>query len=945
MSFLDTATVAAQGTPPNQVTPPVILSYDQSMLVGREPEQQRIATLVAGARVRQSGVLVISGEAGIGKTALLEDAARTGGEMQVLRASGSEFEVGLGFAGLHQLLRPALGFLDHLPEQLRNALEVALTLRSGPAPERFAVGVATLSLLSRCAEDRPLLLLVDDAHLLDPATAETIRFVARRLVADPIALLVFLRPEPDAILNTADLPRLELTGVAVDAARALIATGHGASSAPENVVVLHRVTAGNPLALLELSRDLDSVARLPRELPVTVPEAVARAFGGRVSSLTESARRVLLIAAIADGDLRTTAQAAAALGCTVEELVQAEAIGLLRLVGDRALFRHPLVSPAIYSTATPGLRRDVHRAVAAALPDTSDDLRAWHLSQACIGPDDDVADALAAVADRACARGAHGAAVAALARSAELTIRDGLRATRMLSAGETAWLAGQPARADALLEKATALTADRATLAEIAELRGNLALLSGSLGEGREMLLRAAELSVASEPDAAVMRLADLISGCFYQCDTAAALDAADRVERLIDSCRTDVSRIRGQMAIGVARVLAGAPGVQWIRAAVEALTNHPDLPMDPRRPHWQVIGTLFLREAGSGRDLMTRAINDDRSRTALGALPTLLFHTARDDATTDRWASGMAAYDEGIALARETGQTTDLAVSLAGLAWLQARMGRVEECQANAREALTLADNHGITLATLWALFALGDLHLATGDAPAAADWFQRLRHTLHQIAFLDVDLAPGPELAEAQLRNGDVSGSADTAREYLTQATAKGQPWALARAYRAAALTCAEATERTSLFERALELHSGSPDLFEEARTRLAYGATLRRNRSRVAARPQLRLALAAFERLGARPWADLAATELDATGEKVRRGRDGYLGVLTSQEIRIARMLSDGRTTKETAVALFLSPKTVEYHLRHVYQKLQIRSREELSSAMALEAHEER
>ena len=940
MSFLDTVTVAAQCAPPNQVTPLVILFYDRSMLVGRESEQQRIATLVAGARVRQSGVLVISGEAGIGKTALLEDSVRTADEMQVLRASGSEFETGLGFSGLHQLLLPVLGLLDHLPPQLRDALEVALTLRSGPAPERFAVGVATLSLLSRSAEDRPLLLLIDDAHLLDPATAETVRFVARRLVADPIALLVFLRPEPDAILNTADLPRLELSGVGIDAARALIATRQGRTSAPENAVALHHATAGNPLALLELSQDLETIARLPPELPIAVPDAIARAFSGRVSSLPESAQRALLIAAIADGDLATTAQAAATLGCAVDELVEAETIGLLHLVGDRAVFRHPLVRPAIYSTATPGLRRDVHRAVAAALPESSADLRAWHLSQACIGPDDDVADALSAVADGARARGAHGAAVTAFARSAELTTQHGLRAIRMLSAGESAWLAGQPVRADALLEKATVLATDRATLAEIDDLRGNLALLSGSLEEGREMLLRAAELSETSDPDAAVMRLADVISGCFYQCNTAGALAAADHVERLIGACRTDLARIRGQMVIGVARVLAGAPGVEWIRTAVDELTIHPDLPEDPRRPHWQVIGTLFLREAGSGRDLMNRAINDDRTRTALGALPTLLFHTARDDATTDRWASGMAAYDESMALARETGQTTDLAMSLAGLAWLQARMGRAAECQANADEALTLAENHGITLAKLWAQFALGDLHLATGDAPAAADWFQRLQTTLHHIAFLDVDLAPGPELAEAQLRNGDVSGSAATARDYLTRATDKGQPWALARAHRAVALTCSEATERTTLFERALELHSGSPDLFEEARTRLAFGASLRRNRSRVAARPQLRLALEAFERLGARPWADLAATELDATGEKVRRGSDGYLGVLTSQEIRIARMLSDGRTTKETAVALFLSPKTVEYHLRHVYQKLQIRSRDELSAAMAQE-----
>ena len=317
--------------------------------------------------------------------------------------------------------------------------------------------------------------------------------------------------------------------------------------------------------------------------------------------LTESARRALLIAAIADGDLATTAQAAARLGCAIHDLVEAEAIGLLHLVGDRAEFRHPLVRPAIYSTATPGLRRDVHRAVAAVLPESSADLRAWHLSQACVGPDDDVADALAAVAESARARGAHGGSRAAFARSAELTTQHGLRAMRMLGAGESAWLAGQPRRADALLEKAAVLATDRATLAEIDDLRGNLALLSGSLEEGREMLLRAAELSETSDPDAAVMRLADVISGCFYQCNTAGALAAADRVERLIGACRTDVARIRGQMVIGVARVLAGAPGVEWIRTAVDELTIHPDLPEDPRRPHWQVIGTLVPAGGGIG--------------------------------------------------------------------------------------------------------------------------------------------------------------------------------------------------------------------------------------------------------------------------------------------------------------------------------------------------------
>ena len=385
--------------------------------------------------------------------------------------------------------------LDHLPSQLRDALEVALTLRSGPAPERFAVGVAALSLLSRCAEDRPLLLLIDDAHLLDPATAETLRFVARRLVADPIALLAFCGPNPTRFSTATGLPTLELTGLGIDAATTLIATRQGRRQAP--TVRRHCIVRLPAIRLRYWScRRISTASPACRpNCPVAVPDAIARAFSGRVSTLTESAQRALLIAAIADGDLATTAQAAARLGCAIDDLVEAEAIGLLRLVGDRAEFRHPLVRPAIYSTATPGLRRDVHRAVAAVLPESSADLRAWHLSQACVGPDDDVADALAAVAESASARGALGAAVTALTRAAELTTQHGLRATRMLGAGESAWLAGQPRRADALLEKAAALATDRATLAEIDDLRGNLALLTGSLDEGREMLLRAAELS------------------------------------------------------------------------------------------------------------------------------------------------------------------------------------------------------------------------------------------------------------------------------------------------------------------------------------------------------------------------------------------------------------------------------------------------------------------
>jgi DNA-binding CsgD family transcriptional regulator len=917
-----------------------------TMLVGRESEQQQLAALLVAARVHQSRVLVLSGEPGIGKTALLDDTAAAAGEMRMLRISGSEQESGLGFAGLQQLLSPALPLLGRIPAPQRDALAVALMLRDGPAPERFAVCVGALSLISRLAEERPLLVLVDDAHLLDLPSAEALLFIARRLVADPIALLMSLRPEPDALLYNCGLPALELSGLDRDAAGALLATAAGGSPGPEMAARLHQVTAGNPLALIELARDGDRLGRAVPELPMPVTETIARAFARRVSTLPAAAQRVLLLTAVADGDLSVTAQAAAALDCDsdsegIESLADAEGVGLLRLRSGRAEFRHPLVRSAVYAVAAPEERRAAHRAVAAALPESSADRRSWHLSEACVGPDDAVADMLAKSAEHARARGAYGTAAIGLARSAELTTVHESRGLRLFRAGDSAWLAGRVSTADEFLSAAKKLLTDPARLAEIDEMRGSLALRTGSLREAHAMLSRSAERAAASHPDAAVRLLADAVIACFYLCDAAAATSAADRIEALLDDCGSDVARTRGQMAVGMARVLAGDQGMHWIRAAVESMTKDPQQFEDPRRPDLSVMGPLFLRESRAGRELIGRVVAEQRAKTALGALPNLLFHMARDDATTDRWSSALGEFDEGITLATETGQTTDLAASLAGLGWLQARMGRAEECRRHCDQALALAHSHQIVLAELWARFALGDLSLATGDAAAAVQEFIDLQKAMSRNGFHDVDLAPGPELAEAQVRRGELAAAAVTAGAYQRRAQQKGQPWALARARRAMALVSTDPGERNALFEQAIRLHEGSLDLYEEARTRLAFGASLRRDKSRVAARPLLREALKQFERLGARPWADRTASELDATGERARRSGEDQLSALTSQEIRIAQLLGAGRTTKETAAALFLSPKTVEYHLRHIYQKLGIRSRGELTAIIKADA----
>ncbi|MBV8965505.1 MAG: ATP-binding protein, partial [Mycobacteriaceae bacterium] len=266
------------------------------MLVGRDAERQRIATLLAGARVRQSGVLVVRGEAGIGKTALINDTERSAGEMQVLRAVGSEPEATLSFAALHQLLLPTLGLAEHIPDPQRDALDIALLRRRGPAPERFAVGVATLSLLSRAAEDRPLLVLVDDAHLLDQPSAETLLFVARRLVADPIAMLIATRPEREALLANAELPALDLGGLDLGSATALVCDAAHRQAGAAAVARLHSLTAGNPLGLLELSHDLDRLAEKPADLPVPVPDAVTQTFARRIATLSDEAQTALLVA-------------------------------------------------------------------------------------------------------------------------------------------------------------------------------------------------------------------------------------------------------------------------------------------------------------------------------------------------------------------------------------------------------------------------------------------------------------------------------------------------------------------------------------------------------------------------------------------------------------------------------------------------------------------------
>ena len=907
------------------------------MLLGRKDERLALDRLFAQARDGRSGVLALVGEPGIGKTALLEHAVESADGMRVLRARGIESEAEIAFAGLAELLRPTLNALDRIPAPQAAALAGALALGPARPQDRFAIGAATLSLLSASAEQEPIALLVDDAHWLDRASAEALLFAARRLLADRIALVLTVREGQPSLLDGADLRVLTIAGLDRSEAAELLSGADVPSDAAER---LYRATAGNPLALLELAPEAARLGALPSAGPVPISTSIATAFLHRFGRLPGPTRRVLVLVAASDAsDLAVLARAASRLDLDIAELGAAEEAGLITLDQGAVEFMHPLARAAMYADASAQERRNAHAALAAALPDRDVDRRAWHLAAASVGPDDQASSALQQAGARARDRSAYAAAAAAFERGAGLASTEDARGRLLFEAAEAAWLAGDARRTLALLDDDGLRAAGPGLSPRIDHLRGQVAMARGPVMDGYPLIVGAAAKIAQDDPELAVVMLAQAVHGAFYAGDTAAMISAAGRAIELAGRHDSRRARFFAKMAHGMALVAdgQGEAGATATREAVEILERFDELRDDPRLLVWAAIGPLWLREAKAGRALIDRASEEARAHAAVGALPFLLHHLARDQATTDQWAAAEASYDEAIRLARETGQRVELAASLAGLAWLEARQGRETPCREHAAEAATLCQELGVGVYGVWAIQALGDLELGLGRPATAIEHHEAQAQALRRHGIADVDLSPAPELVDEYLRLGrNDDATIAIAADYVRQAEAKGQPWARARAARCRGLLAAPG-ELESCFEAAIELHDRTPDGFETARTRLAYGTRLRRTRRRVRARDQLRAALEIFERLRAQPWADQAAAELAATGETARRRDVSTLDELTPQEAQIARLLADGRTTREAAAAIFISPKTVEYHLGHIYNKLGIHSRDELVVAI--------
>ena len=912
--------------------------YTPKVLLGRDSEREVIGRLVATARLGVGGTLVLLGEPGVGKTALLEDTLSSLGELRVLRATGLEAERHIPFAGLLQLLRPALAHLDDLSAPQAEALSGALALSEGGtgSSDRFAIGAAVLSLLAGYAEEAPVAVVIDDLHLVDLPSAEAIVFAARRLGADPVVILAAARTsEADRLVS--GLPVVHLTGIDQDAAAALVTRAAGGPLVPGRLEPLLALAGGNPLALLELAGDdLDALATDPSDLPARVPDTVTAAFARRLDRLDEACRTAVLVSAVAAGDLLTTTRACSSLGVDVEALSEAEDAGLVSITSGRIVFRHPLVRAAIYSSAAARDRRGAHRAVADALPDADQDRRAWHLAEAVWQPDAEVSDALADAAARARQRTAYSVASGAFERSARLTPDRARRTQRLLWAAETAWSAGLTERALGLLEAhGRERPEDQGRMHELA-LRGKIAARTGRLQDAREMLMAAAD--IATDPNEETVILAHAVHANFYLAGATTSAALAGRLAELAPAVTDDGARALGLAATGMARILAGQPGgADDLRAAIPLLQAMPArYGDDPHRLSLVMAVPLYLRDATGGGQALRELVEQVRGQSGVGALPAVLWHVARDQATSSAWVEAEANYSAVVRLAEETGQTTEQVMALAGLASLESRQGREEPCRRHVAEVIgspVLAQLH---MAEAWVRYALGDLELSLGEPARAVSSLRELVQLLEMHQLADADLVPGAELVDALVRLGEVSEAEAVVSAYERAARDKGQPWALARAERARALVSDDPSSARH-FEAALEAHTATLDRFETARTRLAYGERLRRGAMRVRARDQLRLALDEFEDLGAARWAERAAAELEATGETVRRRGADPRSSLTAQELQVSLLLVEGRTTREAAAALFLSPKTVEYHLRKVYTKLGIGSRAELGQLL--------
>ncbi|MFF0013321.1 BREX system ATP-binding domain-containing protein [Streptomyces sp. NPDC005374] len=909
-----------------------------TIMVGRHAEREAIGRLLDAVRDGLSGVLVLTGEPGIGKTRLLEFAAARATELRVVRLTAVEQETGLGFGALHRLLRPFLSRTAGLPGPQRGALDAALGLASGPPADRYLVGLATLTLLSEVAADRPLLFLVDDAQWLDRESAEALAFTARRLHADSLGLVIAVRPELGGVGRFDALSTYAVTGLPESEARALLLTS---GTRRVDAAVADRIvagTGGNPLALLELAdalpaEQLSGIAPLPDPLPVG--HLLTNHFQRLVRALPpETVALLLLLAAAPSGDTATMWRAAGRLGLSARAVEPAVAAGILVRSVPTA-FRHPLIRSTVYAAAEPGERRRTHAALADAYDAVRDaDRRAWHRAEATEGVDDKVADDLEAASERARSRGGYSQQALFLSRAADFTGDAGKRAERLLDAAQAHLMSGDASAARTALDLADADVRGPVMRTRELRMRATAQMFSIVVADVPAMLMDAVTRLGPQDPRLGwellceALHAALVAHGCTQgtsSAEVAAAVAAAAR--------HSPVVTVRGRDLLmeGLARRVAGSyqDGAPVLRTALDRLRDGGEIG-DANSPFAVMLSMACddLWDIRAERDLGDRLAAAERDAGALYALGMTLLVEARCDLWDGRFTQAEVRYAEFDDIAADTGFPGGGDINRLHLFALT---GREAELRAAARRTAEMRGmGHG--LLQLLAQHALTLFELGQGR------YRQAMRHAR---AVFDAD-APAcgnlvvALLVEAAVRTGDRAGADEALARLEERAPIAGTPWALGSLALGRALT-ADGDDAEMFYQESVELLRQVPLALEEARSRLLFGEWLRRRKRRSEARTQLRAAYGSFDAFGAVPYAERARIELLATGEKARRRTEETRFDLTPRERQVASMASSGLTNGEIATRLFVTTSTVEFHMNKVFRKLAITSRKQIPRAL--------
>jgi DNA-binding CsgD family transcriptional regulator len=921
------------------------------MLHGRDGETAALVALLDGAREGRSGALVLRGEAGIGKSALLDHAVGAADGMAVIRSAGVEFEAELPYAGLQLLLRKAMGSVDALPGPQRGALRTAFGLAAGGAAEPMFVGLAVLSLLADHAGDGGLLCVVDDAQWLDRASAGALAFAARRLDAEGVVML-FAARDGEGAFTAPGLPELRLGALGDEAAEALLAERGGVLADAARGQVLAEAR-GNPLALLELPVALragQAPAAGGAALPLT--SRLQLAFHGQVSHLPRGTQTLLLVAA-ADhtGDPGILVRAAGRLGVGVADLPPAEEAGLVFVdEEDRLRFRHPLVRAAIHQRAPLPERLAAHRALAEACDPVLDpDHRAWHLAAAATGPDEEVAAALQATAGRARERSGHAAAAAAYERAARLSTDPAARAERLVLAAESASEAGEIDRARAFARQAARATSPAAPVApggpaagaagqgalraRVLHVEGLADFWQGDFPAAHRTLTEAAGLAAAVDPAGAARMLVQAAHTAWY----LGADEVDDTLGRLAALEVPADAPIRpvAEFVIGALGPGAGEAPPPAVDAAAAAARAARGGRVDPRDLVMLCGVGLTLGQDAEAHALTTVLAAESRDSGGIGRLSTLMFFRAEAEIFRSRLDDAQRTASEGLRISRATGQLQWVSQLSATLAHVAALRGDEAECRAQVDQALAAGSGSGTAPGAPWTYWSQGLLDLGLGRAQSALDRLLPLTDPAvrHQICAT----RSVPDLVEAAVRLGAPERADEAFGRFARWADRTRQGWAAALVARCRALRAPDSAAE-GLYAEALAGHDPQARAMDWARTALLYGEWLRRARRKSEARGHLQGALDVFERLGAGPWADRARAELGAAGAAVevapRTRSVAEEAGLTPQEAQIVRLAAQGLSNKDIAAQLFLSPRTVGYHLYKAYPKLGVVSRGELT-----------